>query len=301
MLARFTSNKRLLLEALSSQKLVGTNTLVADALADRVQLMEVKQGEIIIEQNAYDNDIYLILAGSLKVNVNGRAIARRVAGDSVGEMAALDPAQPRSATVIADELSVVAKISEPDLAQIAESNPSVYKNIAKVLANRLLQRNTLVGQTRTKSRLFVISSREAAPIAQAIQTAFAHDNFVTTLWTDNVFRIANYALQSLEDEVDRSDFAVAIAHTDDVTESRNQTWPAPRDNVIFELGLFMGRLGKHRAILMEPRGDGVKLPSDLSGITTIPYRFAPGDDMTALLAPACNLLRDHINKYGPNN
>ncbi|MGB9028161.1 MAG: TIR domain-containing protein, partial [Rhodomicrobium sp.] len=78
-------------------------------------------------------------------------------------------------------------------------------------------------------------------------------------------------------------------------------WPSPRDNVIFELGLFMGRLGRSRAILMEPREEKVKLPSDLSGITTISYRFEKGGDAAALMAPACNALRDHIIALGPNN
>ena len=63
----------------------------------------------------------------------------------------------------------------------------------------------------------------------------------------------------------------------------------------------MGRLGKARAILMEPRDDNVKLPSDLAGITTIPYRFEVGADSAALLAPACNALRKHILSLGPNN
>lgn len=78
-------------------------------------------------------------------------------------------------------------------------------------------------------------------------------------------------------------------------------WPAPRDNVIFELGLFMGRLGKARAILMEQRGKDVKLPSDLTGITTIPYQFVKEGENAALMGPACNKLRDHINTLGPAN
>jgi predicted nucleotide-binding protein len=63
----------------------------------------------------------------------------------------------------------------------------------------------------------------------------------------------------------------------------------------------MGRLGRHRAILMEPREEKVKLPSDLAGITTITYRYEKGRDAAALLAPACNALRKHINELGPNN
>jgi CRP/FNR family transcriptional regulator, cyclic AMP receptor protein len=70
--------------------------------------------------------------------------------------------------------------------------------------------------------------------------------------------------------------------------------------VIFELGLFMGRLGTDRAILMEPRNNKVRLPSDLAGVTTITYRFDKNNpDKAALLAPACNELRDYIVNKGP--
>lgn len=127
-----------------------------------------------------------------------------------------------------------------------------------------MQRNVLVNATREKIRVFIISSVESLDVARTVQNAFAHDPFTTVIWTDGVFKVANYTLQSLEDEVDNSDFAIAIAHADDMTESRGKSWPVPRDNVVFELGLFMGRLGKARAILMEPRDDGVKLPSERS-------------------------------------
>jgi CRP/FNR family cyclic AMP-dependent transcriptional regulator len=109
----------------------------------------------------------------------------------------------------------------------------------------------------------------------AISAAFENDAFETKLWTDDVFKVSNYALEDLEREIDQADFAVAIAHPDDHTKSRGQKWPAPRDNVIFELGLFMGRLGRQRAILMEPRDEGIKLPSDLAGVHTIMYSPIP--------------------------
>ena len=63
----------------------------------------------------------------------------------------------------------------------------------------------------------------------------------------------------------------------------------------------MGRLGKARAILMEPRDEGIKLPSDLAGITTVTYRYVKGNDTAAIMAPACNALREHILRLGPNN
>lgn len=303
MIQRFEGDagKRLRIEAIFNQKMVGGNRKLAESLADCVELRAVHPGEILIEQGGSDNDVYFILAGTVDIIVNGRTVGRRVPNDHVGEMAAIEPTQKRAASVVATEEGVVARISEAELAKYGSRYPEIYRSIAKELSRRLLQRNALVNMTRDKIRVFIISSAESLSIARIIQNAFAYDPFTTVLWTDGVFKVANYTLQSLEDEVDSSDFAIAIAHSDDLTESRGKAWPAPRDNVIFELGLFMGRLGKERAILMEPRDEGVKLPSDLAGITTIPYRYEKGKDATAIMGPACNALRDHILRMGPNN
>jgi len=303
MLQRFEGDagKRLRIEALASQKIVGGNRELAEALADRVELRKVVAGETLIEQGGVDNDIFLILVGSMNVVVNGRVVGRRFPNDHVGEMAAVEPTQQRAASIVATEDAVVAKLTENDLANFGLRYPEIYRCIAKELSRRLMQRNALVSSARDKIRVFIISSAEALGVARTIQNAFAYDPFTTTIWTDGVFRVTNYTLQSLEDQVDNSDFAVAIAHADDFTDSRGKAWPSPRDNVIFELGLFMGRLGKERAILMEPRDEGVKLPSDLAGITTIPYRFEKGADASAVMGPACNVLREHILRLGPNN
>jgi CRP/FNR family transcriptional regulator, cyclic AMP receptor protein len=302
-LSRFKgeAGKRLRLEAFLAQKLVAGNRALADELEAKAQLLQVPQGHVLLEQGGADNDVYLILAGAFDISVNGRIIRRRIPNDHVGEMAAVEPTQRRAATVTAAEESVIAKLSESDFADLGRRYPEIYLYIARELARRLLQRNALIGQARDKMRVFIISSAESVAVARVIQNAFAYDPFLTVVWTDGVFRATNYTLQTLEDEVDNSDFAVAVAHADDITKSKGKKWPAPRDNVIFELGLFMGRLGKARAILMEPRDVGVKLPSDMAGVTTIPYRYAKGPDAAALMGPACNSLREHIMQLGPNN
>lgn len=303
MLSRFegANNERRLLDALMSQKLVGGNRDLALAVQSKATLHELQTGEYLIRQGGSDDDIYLLLSGGFEIVVNKTCVARRFASDHVGEMAAIEPSQPRAASVIATEISVVAKLSASDLSELGKQHPEVFRCIAKDLAKRLHQRNAHVGAARERIKVFIISSAESLGVARAIQTAFAHDKFVTTVWTDGVFRASGYFLQSLLEAVDDSDFAIAIAHGDDVAAYRGQSWPVPRDNVVFELGLFMGRLGKDRAILMEPRDVDVKLPSDLAGVTTVVYRYSPGNDSAALMGPACNQLREHILRLGANN
>jgi len=305
MLERFQGDegRDLRIEAFLSQAIVGRDTSLAEELADLAELLEYDTGQTLIEQNAEDNDIFLIVSGSFGIYVNGRRIGARGRGDHVGEMAAVEPTQRRSATVVADEPSIVGKLTSQQFASLGKKHTDIYKQIARALSRRLLERNKHVGAFREKTRVFIISSAEARHVARLVRNAFEHDTetILATLWTDDVFKVANYTLQDLEAQIDDSDFAVAIAHADDLTESRGKPWPSPRDNVVFELGLFMGRLGRQRAILMEPRDEKVKLPSDMSGITTIPYRYEGGQDTAALMAPACDRLRAHILKLGPFN
>jgi len=303
MIDRFVGDegKANLLRAMRAQAIVNGDAELAVELADRVEVRAVQQGETIITQEGEDDDLYLIIAGSFGISVNGRRIASRGRDVHVGEMVLVEPGQPRAATVTAEEPSIVAKVSAGDFADLASRYPQMYLQIAKTLSRRLRERNKLVGVHRQKIKAFIISSVEALPVARIIQNAFEHDDVVTTLWTDGVFKATSYAVEVLEAAVDDSDFAIAVAHADDVTAFRDTTWPVPRDNVVFELGLFMGRLGRARAILMEPREEKVRLPSDLSGITTIPYRYEKGSNAIALMQPACNRLRDHLLGMGPYN
>lgn len=264
-----------------------------------MDIRESYTGTTLIEQGAEDNDVYLILAGAFDILVNGRKVARRFANDHIGEMAAIQPTQRRSATNIATEKSVLCKLTEPQFSELGRQYPEIWRLIAKELARRLEQRDAHVTATHDKIRIFIISSAEALEIARTIQNAFEYD-FTVVVWTDGVFRASWYPIESLERQLDQSDFAIAIARPDDITESRGISSPTPRDNVIFELGLFIGRIGRQRSFLVEPRGEETKLPSDLSGITALAYKYDT-NDLAAALGPTCNRIRNIIRELGPNN
>lgn len=288
-----------LLEALRALRLVQGNDDLANDLADRVELLELGPGETLIQQGASDNEIYLILAGRFEVVVNGRKIAERGPGEHVGEMAATVPSLPRSATVRAVEVGVVGKLPADALAETGNKHGFIWRQIARVLADRLYQRNSFIRPPHAELRVFIISSVEGLKIANAIQEYFAHDPFNITLWTNGVFRASQYPVESLIHALDGSDFAIAILQPDDVTVSRRTSRPVPRDNVLFELGLFIGHLGRHRSFLLEPLCQDVQLPSDLSGICTLGYKPGSEPELIRLLGPACNKLRRIFNEMGP--
>ena len=256
--------------------------------------------DILIQQGNGDNEAYFILSGDFRVDVNSRQIATRTVNDAVGEMAAIMPALPRSATVTALGPGVVAKVSAADLARLGDKHPRLWRQIAKGLAQRLYQRNSLIAERRDAVNVFIVSSAEGLSVARAIQNAFEHDSFFVKIWTDNVFKISSYPIPSLEEQLDRSDFSIIVAQADDLVTTRGSTSVTPRDNVVFELGLSIGRIGLARTFLIEPRGEDVKLPSDLTGLTVLSYAHGTGE-LAVRVAPACNRLRDIFNDLGPNN
>lgn len=95
-----------------------------------------------------------------------------------------------------------------------------------------------------------------------------------------------------------SDFALAIAQPDDVVRSRKKMQPTLRDNVLFELGLFMGKLTRHRAILIHPRVSSLKLPSDLHGLTLLSYAPDSQPKLSDRLKPACDEIRKIVKLHG---
>ena len=88
--------------------------------------------------------------------------------------------------------------------------------------------------------------------------------------------------------LDNSDFGVFIFSADDVIRMRKKEYSAVRDNVIFELGLFVGRLGKGRNFILLPRGeDKLHIPTDLMALTTGTFDPNRSDkNLTAALGSA---------------
>lgn len=285
-------------EALLQQRIVLGNDALATQLAEVGTPMAVAMGDTIINQGAHDSDVFFILTGQFQIKVHGREVAKRGPTELVGEMSAVVSTASRSATVVALEPSVVLKVSAQDFKDAANKFPRMWQQITRQLVDRLHQRNNLVRPAHQSARVFIICSVEALPIARAIEMQLEHDKVFVKIWTDGVFLASKYPIESLEEQLDESDFAIAIAQPDDsVTTARGVTKNTPRDNVIFELGLFVGRLGRLRSLLLEPRGEEVHLPSDLSGLTTIGYRT--DRDPKSNVSTACNRLRDLFNELGP--
>jgi len=116
-----------------------------------------------------------------------------------------------------------------------------------------------------KPRIFIGSSGEGLDVAKYVKNYLGVD-FDCYLWTDDIFKYNESVLETLLKEASLFDFGLLIATKDDFLRSRNKAFDVARDNVVFEYGLFLGRVGSSRAFVIQE--EGTKLPSDLFGITT---------------------------------
>lgn len=286
-----------LIDSLCRQEFVAGNPAIAEAMIAAGELVEFKKGDKIIVQHGEDDDIYMLVAGAASIVIKGNEYTVRKAGQTVGEMAAIEPSQKRSADVVAHDTVVAVKLSSPQFAEIGNVFPQIWKPLARELSRRLFQRNETIPEPNAFPKLFIISSTEALPVAEAIRASLGEAVF-TTVWNEGVFFAGGYSLEALEKAVSESDFAIAIAQPDDIIEVRGVRQSTLRDNVLFELGLFMGKLGRHRALLIHPTVDGLKLPSDLQGLTALRYATGEAASLAERLKPACDQIQTVVKNLG---
>jgi CRP/FNR family transcriptional regulator, cyclic AMP receptor protein len=230
-------NQPQLIAALKRQEFACGNSEIVEALVERGVLVEFQPNENIVVQHGTDNDVYFLIAGVVGIVVNGAQIAIRTAGQHVGEMSAIEPSFPRSATLLALEKVLALKLTGAQFMEVGKRFPQAWLPLAQELARRLYQRNLTIWVPNEAPKLFIISSSEAKSIAYAVRAGLEHDVF-STVWDDGVFFAGGYPLEALEVQVAGADFALAIATADDIVESRGVKTPTVRDNVLFELGLF---------------------------------------------------------------
>lgn len=287
-----------LFQALSEQYIVHGNAALAAALAKVVTLEEHAPGTQLIEQGRADNHMYFILIGEVAIVINGQEVAYRKAGQQVGEMALLNVGALRSASVIARSTVVTALVTEADFTMAASAHPDAWRRVAAELGDRLRQRTRFIRQRNDTPILFIGSSRESLPIVEALTSGWKSPPFIVRPWTGGVFTPSQFPIDDLAKQVVACDFAALVFGPDDQVLSRGATSNAPRDNVLFELGLFMGAIERARTLFIVPRDEDVKIPTDILGVN--PLRFASSAGTLAdNLAPVCSEIAALIQKMGP--
>lgn len=150
-----------------------------------------------------------------------------------------------------------------------------------------------------KPRIFIGSSVESLPIADAINFNLDH-HYEVTIWRNGTFTLSDYTLDAVIEKAESVDYAIFIFSPDDLAIIRKEEQKVVRDNVIFELGLFIGTLGKERCFVVKPRNVDLHLPTDLLGLTTADYETSRSDnDLASALNYACSQVKYAIAKNPP--
>ena len=147
-----------------------------------------------------------------------------------------------------------------------------------------------------KPRIFLGSSGQQEKLIQAL-TRGLQDIADVEPWT-TVFNPGVSTLDRLVELTREVDFAAFVFAQDDWTTKGASPDPAsgeasPRDNVVFEAGLFGGALGIRRTFILH--ANGAKLPTDLLGLTSI--RYDP-DTTPAIVRQINQKLRRAIDAEG---
>ncbi|MEA5081580.1 MAG: STING domain-containing protein [Dysgonamonadaceae bacterium] len=120
-----------------------------------------------------------------------------------------------------------------------------------------------------KKKLFIGSSSEELPLAESAKSILEKDFDVTIwneqVWDTSIFKINQNFLSDLLKASLQFDFGILLGTNDDKVTFRGKEVLQPRDNVLFELGLFTGRLGASKCAFLIDKE--IKLLSDFNGLT----------------------------------
>lgn len=143
---------------------------------------------------------------------------------------------------------------------------------------------------QVKPKVFIGSSSSGLDIAHDIQRQL-HQDAHLVVW-DQEDWLGQSTLGHLVKILDDYHFAILIFQPDDIIDIKGHTSMAIRDNVLFELGLFMGKHGPEKTFIIFQNNPSIRIPTDLLGINFALYEAGSVSD----LAAACHTIRMRIRK-----
>lgn len=170
---------------------------------------------------------------------------------------------------------------------------SQYDSIDKILttSGELL----ITTSKQKKAKIFIGSSKEGLNIARKIKLALKYDGLVDT-WADGLFDKPGLAyIEVLEGILQKYDYGIFVFTPDDKVYSRGKISDMPRDNVIFEYGMFLGKHSRKRAFFIKPRSEDIKIMTDVLGITCLDYD-SDNRNVLSAVSDACDQIRDIIKE-----
>lgn len=146
-----------------------------------------------------------------------------------------------------------------------------------------------------KPTVFIASSSEAISVAEAVHIKLEQEMRVK-LW-ENAFDLSSITITTLINKTREADYAVFVFHPDDKTLIREKEYSSVRDNVVLELGMFIGSLGLEKCFILVPKSaeTSFRLPTDLSGVTASFYDDQESD-LTDAVTGSCAKIKQSIKR-----
>lgn len=282
-----------LIQAFRKQALIQCDESAAKQLAAVARCMVCHPQKKLLKQGQATGDVFFVLQGSVSVLVNGTRVATRTAGQHVGEMAALLQTR-RTATVVIEEETVLAKVRQKDFSRIADHCPGLWRNLAVELAGRLHQRRNLIREPNAKPFIFIGSSTKNRDVAEELRRGLKGLDAEIQVWSDaGVFPASETFVETLACAAKESDFAIIVFGKDDLVLKGGKKHFVPRDNVVFEAGLFIGGITRARTFIVRQKNADVRILSDLAGMTLLGFRKSKGKIDTST---ACAEIKARVQK-----
>jgi hypothetical protein len=150
-----------------------------------------------------------------------------------------------------------------------------------------------------KPRTFIVSATESQDVVEVLSECLNKVSDVVPWHLPSNWAVGTFVLENLLEHARRYDFAIIVFGVTDKVISRKQQSYAPRDNVIFEAGLFMAHLGRHRTFIVAPKAKGLKVLSDLAGLALLTYeKPSPKTGLVGAMSPICTRIKAEIKQRG---
>lgn len=153
-----------------------------------------------------------------------------------------------------------------------------------------------------KPEVFIGSSSEAMSVATIVQEVIdkAIDEVNVKIWNQDTFSLNQSTLESILRNADAFDFGIFIFSPDDLVTMRDKKSTTSRDNVVFEQGLFLGRLGPRRSfVLIDTQVEHIL--SDYKGITISTYDSGSPINLQKSIEEGCRniikAIQDGLNTF----
>jgi len=115
-----------------------------------------------------------------------------------------------------------------------------------------------VSVIRNRPRIFISSAKEDLAIVSELSMLLQKLNCEVIRWDQGVFSAGRTIIEAFESSLSQIDAAIVLFGEE-----------SPRPNLIYELGMLQGTIGRGKTIVMGP--ENVKLPSDLLGTIYLRY------------------------------